>query len=132
MRPERWLLYVAIRQANADGGAIFGVVRGEGYKRLPADDAHTVGSSARRHIGRSARKASKTIVRAVEGANRMDPHAKRRATAEFSTLSMIAALTKERVVKAAEREDGKPLSLKESVAGVMDLLKRRPKPGVPA
>ena len=104
VRVRRYLVLAAIRATNVEAGAIFGSVRGVGYKRLPAEDAHMVGALTRRRIRRAARRAEKTIVRAVAVANTMPEEAKLRAYREISVLGMIGHLTADRTAATAPLE----------------------------
>lgn len=118
VRARRYLLLVALRQLNTDTGAIFGSVRCVGYQRLPADDAHTLGSTVRASVRRRSRRTSSSIANAVNAANDLTPAGRRRASGEIATLNMLAHIATDRTAKAAERDD-KPPTLAESLGGVL-------------
>lgn len=117
-RARRYLVLRALHRMNRETGAIFGAVRGVGYKRLAADEAYTLGHHGRGRIRRTARRTSAAIAQAVSAANEISDEAKRKAMAEVSTLNMIAHVATDRVVKAAQNAS-KPPTLAESLRGVM-------------
>lgn len=121
IRGRFYVLLRAVRCLNRDTGALFGAVRGVGYKRLPAEDAHQIGSHARARIRRTAHRTSKTIGAALDKANDLSPEARRRAVAEVSAMNMLAHLATDRVVDAQAGDD-KPPVLAEALRGVMKHL----------
>jgi len=118
VRRRRYLLFAAMRQLNTDSGAIFGNVVRVGYKRLAATETGLIGSNARRKMRHTARNASKTMANSLNRANDLPADVQRKVVAEIATMSMIAHLTKETVVKAQSNHD-KPPPLAESLRGVM-------------
>ena len=118
VRLRRYLLLAALRRLNADAGAIFANIRGVGYKRLAAAETGIVGSNARRKMRHTARNASKSMANSLDRANDLPPDVQRRVVAEIATMSMIAHLTRENVVKSQIGND-KPPTLAESLRGVM-------------
>lgn len=107
---RRHLVPRAMRIASRESGAIFGNVRGEGYKRLAAEDAHLLGSTARRRIRRTAKRASEAIVAAVMVNNSISSEAKRKAYAEVNTMGLIRHIATDRAVAKANEiaDDSKP------------------------
>jgi hypothetical protein len=101
----RFLVLRAMRRANTETGAIFSTVLRVGYKRLPPEDAHQIGSTSRAHIRHAANRSASTIANALSRANAMPDDSKRRALAEISTLNMLAHLSTERVTKAMPAAD---------------------------
>ena len=118
VRQRRYLLLAAMRRLNADCGAIFGNIKGVGYKRLAAAETGLIGSNARRKMRHTARNASKVMANSLDRANDLPPDVQRRVVAEIATMSMIAHLTRENVVKAQVATE-KPPTLAESLRGVM-------------
>lgn len=118
VRLRRHLLRSAIRRLNDDQGAIFANVKNVGYKRLAAAETGLIGSNARRKMRHTARNASKTMANSLNRANDLPADVQRKVVAEIATMSMIAHLTKEAVVKAQTNHD-KPPPLAESLRGVM-------------
>jgi len=104
---RRYLCLRAIEVAGKEAGAIFGTVRGVGYRRLPPQDAHQLGSHARGRIRRTAKRAASAIAAALATANEMPDEAKRRAYAEVNALALIRHLATDRNVAAAT-PDPKP------------------------
>lgn len=118
----RYLALSAIRRLNKDTGALFASVRGVGYQRLPADDAHKVGSTARARIRRAARHASVAIGRAMDCANDMTPEARRRAVVEVGTLNLMAHLSTERSVANADTGADKPQPVAVTMAAALKAM----------
>ena len=118
VRLRRYLLMDALLQLNKEAGAIFGSVRGVGYKRLPAEDAHTLGGTLRASVRRRSRRTSDAIANAVNANNDISPVGMRRAAGEIGTLNMLRHIATNRIAKATQRDD-KPPTLAESLSGVL-------------
>jgi hypothetical protein len=102
--PRRYLALRALQIVNRETGAIFGSVRGVGYQRLAATDAHMLGAHARGRIRRTAKRTASAIQSAIDTANDMPDEAKRRAYAEINALSLIRHLSRDKPVAAATPE----------------------------
>ena len=102
--PRRYLALRAMHVANKESGAIFGSVRGVGYQRLAATDAHLLGAHARGRIRRTAKRAADSILAAVDAANDMPDGAKRQAYAEVNAMALIRYLATDKKVSAATPE----------------------------
>lgn len=94
----------AIHIAARDHGAIFGSIRGVGYQRLAAHDAHLLGAHARRRMRRSAKRTSEAITAAVTKANDLPAAARRRAYAEVNAMALIRHLATDKQVTATVAE----------------------------
>ena len=101
---RRYLIPSAIRHAAIQHGAIFGTVRGVGYKRLASTEAYILGAHARRRIRRSAKRASDAIVEAMSKANDMPDAEKRRAYAEVNALALVRHIASDKEVTATVAE----------------------------
>jgi len=105
IRRHRHVLYSALRVALRDDGLLFGTVRGVGYQRVPAEDAHHVGVDARKGIRRRARRSSKRIAAAMSRANDVSDEARRKAHSEMAALGLIEHLSRD---TAQPRDADKP------------------------
>jgi hypothetical protein len=105
---HRWLVLRAMDVAARDHGAIFGNERGKGYVRLAAEDAHTIGSTARSAIKRKARKAGKLIRFATSRQNSLSPDAARKANAELSVLGLLEHLSRDKNAAPQEVHERRP------------------------
>lgn len=97
----------AQRLLNAENGAVFATVRGEGYRRL----AHVVGADyasnlALLRIRRQSRRGQKLATLAIEFANDANDNDKRRVYQKLSTLGLIEHLTLKKTVRTMS--DDKP------------------------
>jgi hypothetical protein len=101
---RRHLIPRAIAIAAREAGAIFGSIRGVGYRRLEPAEAHILGAHARQRLRRSTRRASDAILSAVTRANDLPEPAKLRAYAEVNALSLLRHLATDKVVSAAAGE----------------------------
>jgi hypothetical protein len=101
---RRYIALRAMQIANKETGAIFGSVRGVGYQRLAAADAHMIGAHARGRIRRTAKRTADAITCAINTANDMPDDAKRRAFAEVNALSLMQHLARDKQVSAATPE----------------------------
>jgi hypothetical protein len=119
VRDARFLLLRAIRLANRQEGALFGVVTRVGYRRMPATDAHLFGQATRQRIRRAARHGSETIGNALDRANDMPADVRRKALAEVSALNMLAHVSGERITQALPAGDTvRPTA--ESLRGILE------------
>jgi hypothetical protein len=118
----RWLIYKALKLANAETGALFGTVHGVGFKRLSSQDAHYVGHGIRRKIRRSSRRGQTMIGRTVEMANDMPPSAKRKAYAEISVLGLIEHIARDRAVNHVSEQAEKPMPVAQVMRAMMEQL----------
>lgn len=98
----RYLAYSAFGVVRREHGAIFGVVRGKGYQRLNVDQAPAIGGTARRHIRRTARRASKNINAALAKANDVPNDVRLKANTELSVLGLIEHMGKDTNVKPSD------------------------------
>jgi hypothetical protein len=104
----RHYLYSAIRAVQADGLA-FGTVRGEGIKRLTAEEIPAIGDAALLHIRRSSKRARKKM-RVADGMNDMSNEARVKINATASLLGAIEHFSTGRAAsKAAEATTHGPL-----------------------
>lgn len=119
---QRYLIYAAIKVANEESGAVFASVRKRGYRRLPPDEAHKVGQTARRRVRRAARAAANGITAALRAANAIEPEAQRRANAEISALNLIEHLSMDRNVKPSAAHESTPQSVTETARAALARL----------
>jgi NADH dehydrogenase/NADH:ubiquinone oxidoreductase subunit G len=106
---RRHIIATACRVAEREAGAVFASVRKVGYKRLDAERAvAVVGPSARKHIARSARRASRSISAAMDKANDLPMDVRRRAVHELGVLGIIEHAARERVKTLREDAATKP------------------------
>jgi hypothetical protein len=101
---RRHLIPRAMTLAAKEAGAIFGSVRGVGYQRLAATDAHMLGAHTRGRIRRSAKRTADAITAAVSAANDMPDEARRRAFAEVNAMGLIRHLATDKAVSATTAE----------------------------
>lgn len=115
--------YVLVERAkrllNAENGAIFATVRGEGYRRL----ANVVGADystnvALLRIRSQSRRGQKLATMAIEFANDANDSDKRRVYQKLGTLGLIEHLTMRKTVQTMPEE--KPTI--NSLAGLAELL----------
>lgn len=115
----RHYLYSAMRAVQADGLA-FGTIRGEGIKRLTADEIPAIGDAALLHIRRSSKRARKRM-RVADGMNDMSNESRVKINATASLLGAIEhfstgkAATKAAV--AATHGPVPPMKLLEALKG---------------
>lgn len=97
----RHYLYSAMNALQGDGVA-FGTVRGQGIKRLTADEIPAIGDAALLHIRRSSRRARKRM-RVADGMNDMSNESRVKINATASLLGAIEHFsTGKSAAKAAE------------------------------
>lgn len=98
---ERWIVQSALRAVNAEHGAVFATVRGEGYRRLAhGDGALFAGNRGLYRIRRASRAALKAASNAARHANDMTADQRRRHNQQIASLGLIAHLTMARTVEA--------------------------------
>lgn len=107
IRARRHLIPRALTLASQEAGAVFGTLRGEGYRRLPAEDAHLLGAHARRRIRRTAKRTAELITSAATMANDLSDPARRRAFAEINALGLIRHLASDKAVSATHAAEPK-------------------------
>lgn len=93
---NRWIIPRAQRLANAETGAIFRNVRHVGYERLPAEEAHGKGKSARRRGRRLFNSTMRQIEHALRHANDLTNDAVRRNWTELTHLGLLVHQTHDR------------------------------------
>jgi hypothetical protein len=98
----RHLIYSAFNLVRKEVGAVFGVVRGEGYQRLTVDQVPHIGSTARRHIRRTARQASKRISASLAKANDVPNEVRLKANTELSVLGLVEHMSRDKNVKPSD------------------------------
>lgn len=111
----------AQRLLNAESGAVFATVRGEGYRRL----AHTVGADyvsqvALLRIRRQSRHGQKLATFAIEFANDANHEDKRRVYQKLATLGLVEHLTLRKSVKTMPPHSEVPQA--DPLAGLRQLL----------
>lgn len=116
----RHLLYSAFNLVRRESGAVFGVVRNVGYQRLTVEQVPAVGAVARRHIGRTARKARKSIVAALAKANGVDPAVSLRSNSELSALGLIAHLSRDQNTKPTAEMEKAPLPVAKAAQAFLE------------
>lgn len=83
------LFYAAQASCMRDTGAVFENVRGVGYKRVPAEEAHRIGASARKSI-RAKSRAAKARMQAVDArTNSLPPEARRKLHTEIAVMGIV-------------------------------------------
>lgn len=116
IRSARHIIASARRVAQREGGAVFVTERGVGYRRLSAERAtETLGTTARKHIRRTAGRTRRALVAATALANDLPPEAQRRAARELSVLGVIEHVAQDKHIRTKEHDSMKP----EPVALVM-------------
>lgn len=106
---RRYILTAARRVAQREAGAVFVSERAIGLRRISAERAtETVGSTARRHIRRTARRAKSALLAATNGVNDLPPVAQRRLAAEVSALGLIEHLSRDAASKPSDDAPTKP------------------------
>ena len=93
---HRYFLPRAMKVANAETGAVFRNVRGVGYERVRAEEAHGKGQAARRRTRKICRVSQKQIENAMRHANDLTPDAIRKNWSEITHLGLITHQTYDR------------------------------------
>lgn len=105
---RRYLILRAIKVSLRESGAIYSVVTRVGYRRLSAEEAHTLGGHARTSIRRTSRRAVQAISGAIAVSNDISDEARRRAFAEISVLQLVQHISADRA-RAAVKDTSRPL-----------------------
>lgn len=121
IRARRYLLHQAMRVANKEVGALFSSVRGEGYKRLPSEDAALVGGHARHRIRKIGKLASVKMERALEVANDISDSARKDALSEISVLGLVRHIASDKSRQSVNPES-RPQPIAITMRGMMDQL----------
>jgi len=96
VRPVRHLLMQALAKARKEHGAVFGTVTRVGYRRLSAEEAHTLGRQARQRVRRTTRRAREGIATALSRANEVSDAGRLKAVAEIAALGLLEQLATDR------------------------------------
>ncbi len=119
---RRYILTAARRVAQREAGAVFVSERAVGLRRISAERAtETVGSTARKHIRGTARRAKSALLAATNGVNDLPAAAQRRLAAEVSTLGLMEHLARD--VMTAPKEDA-PMKPQPVALTARDMLAR--------
>jgi hypothetical protein len=109
IRKHRHIIATARRFVEREAGAVFANVRGIGYQRLDAErTVAVVAPAARKHIARSARRASRSIDAAIRRVNYLPEEVQRRAVHELGVLGIIEHAARERTPKLTNDAPTKP------------------------
>ena len=98
--PARHYLYSAMKAVQSEGIA-FGTVRGQGVKRLTADEIPAIGDAALLHIRRSSKRARKRM-RVADGMNDMSNEARVKINATASLLGIVEHMATGKMARKAE------------------------------
>jgi hypothetical protein len=99
LQSHRHIGYAAMRLVRAETGAVFVSVKGEGYKRLAAQEVpEVIGTAARARIRSNAGRARKTITAGVACSNSLPADVQRRAAAEISVLGLLEHIARDKLV----------------------------------
>lgn len=101
----RHYLYTAVNVLQSEGIA-FGTVRGEGVKRLVAEEIPAIGESAMGHIRRTSRRARKRMG-VVGGMNDVPNEVRIKVNAAASMLGVIENFSSNKSRKVVESEVAK-------------------------
>lgn len=93
---KHFLVYRAMKVANAEAGAIFVNVRMTGFQRMPHDEAHALGRKARVRGRRIFRRATDAIGNVLVVANDMSNAARIKAFSEQAALGLLTHMTFDR------------------------------------
>lgn len=107
-KQARAALVSARRIALRDHGAAFEVQRGTGLRRLLADETARIGTAARRSIRRKATRSTASMRAVMDHTNGLDPDAAKRAYAEIAMLGLVAHLTTDTSLPAAQDTEDTP------------------------
>lgn len=105
----RHVIVSARRVAERESGAVFTSERSTGYKRLEvAAVADVVGTSARAHIRKSARRGARSILEGTRRSNDLAPEVQRKVAAEMSVLGLVEHISRDSNVKPSAEAPTKP------------------------
>lgn len=120
---RRHIIVSARRVAERENGAVFTSERSIGYKRLEAIAvADVVGTSARAHIRKSARRGVRSILHGTRRANDLPPEIQRKVAAEMSTLGLIEHISRDSNVKPNAEAPTKPQPVAVTARALLDAL----------
>lgn len=106
---RRHVITTARRVAEREAGAVFTIERRTGYRRLDATRiADVVGTAARAHIRRTARRSVKSLSEGTRRLNDLPPDVQRKVAAEMSALGLIEHIARDKTVKPAANAPTKP------------------------
>lgn len=94
-------LSTARRAAARDHGIKIDCIPKVGLKRLPPEETHSIGESARSKIGKTARRAEREMLSVAEK-NVLAPAVRKRVFAELAVAGAIASCAKEKSVQRIE------------------------------
>lgn len=110
VRKRRYCLGRARQIALDETGAVFDTRRNYGLVRLGPDQIPSIGSAARRHIRRTARRSNHAMQRAIAGFNDVDAKIYRRYLDESAVLGLAERLASQRYMRRiAERAQPVPV-----------------------
>ena len=119
--PGRGSLNSARRIAIRDHGAAFMVVRSQGLRRVPPEEAAQIGAGARRKVRRTAYRALRDMRCLVEASNGLSPEAQRKVSAEVSALGLLREISTDRQTEKMETE-GKPMPAAIAAKSFLDAI----------
>lgn len=118
---DRWIVSSALKAVNAEYGAVFATVRGEGYRRLAhGEGALFAGGRGLYRVRRASRAAIKAATNSAKYANDMTPDQRRRHNQQMASLGLISHLTMARTVETFP--DAAPLPRTDPLAGLREAL----------
>jgi len=121
---RRHAIISARRVAERENGAVFASERSVGYKRIEASAvADVVGTSARAHIRRSARRSARSILEGTRRSNDLPPEVQRKVAAEMSALGLIEHISRDKNVKPADDAPTKPQPVAVTARALLDALR---------
>lgn len=83
------LFYAAQASCLREYGAVFENIRGVGYKRVPADEGHRIGQTARKSI-RAKTRTAKARMQAIDASNNsLAPDARKKLHTEIAVMGII-------------------------------------------
>jgi hypothetical protein len=104
------ILRSALNICEREHGVVFANVRKVGYKRLPIEEVPTVGHFTRRHIRKSARRASKRMGHAATRTNHVPQDVQLRLNAEKSSLGLIEHLSRDKATEIQKSDTVRPIA----------------------
>jgi hypothetical protein len=95
VQKRRYLLVRAMDRLNAETGAVFESVFGEGYRRVEIEKVPNVGLYARKRIRRIARRGVKRMSNAMAKANDLPSPVALSINREIAVLGVIQSLSRD-------------------------------------
>lgn len=126
IRQCRHLLYAAYAVVRRETGAIFGSVRNVGYQRLSIDQVPAIGSTARKRVRRTARRASRDINASLAKANDVSNAVRLKANAELSMLGLVEHMARDSAVKPSEDMNIAPQPVAVAARAFLERIGGRP------